>query len=145
MLLIEEWYAMLPDRHFLVASLIILSFILILYPEKSLIEIGEWILIGGVISSAIDLDVIALVFLKSKEEYRLKPFRNLLLIYQKFDLFMDTIIKTGILRTVIKTHLISSCLILLLFYFFSNIYFIPVMLGVISHLVSDIPNLLKVT
>jgi len=132
---------MLPHTHFLIAGLIIALVAVILFPEKSLTEIGEWVLVGGLISSAIDLDIIALVLLKSKEEKRLKPFRNPLEIYRRFGSFMDTITKTGVLKIGLITHLIFSALVISLSYLFSITYFIPVSLGVASHIVSDIPNL----
>ena len=132
---------MLPHSHFLIASIVIAPVGILLFPEKSIIEIGQWILIGGLLSAAIDLDVCTLAILKSKKENRLKPFRNPIKIYQKFNLFMDTITDTGVLKTGLKIHLLSSILPILIFYFFINNYFIPVTLGVVSHLISDIPNL----
>jgi hypothetical protein len=104
-------------------------------------EICEWVFIGGLLSSAIDLDVYILTILKSKKEKRLKPFRNPFEIYRKFKLFMDTITETGLLKIVLKIHLFSSTLIIFICYLFLNSYLIPVTLGVVSHLISDIPNL----
>ena len=63
---------------------------------------GRWILVSGLVSSLIDLDVVALVVLKSKRESRLKPFKNLLEMYRKFELFIDTITETGVLSTGLK-------------------------------------------
>ena len=132
---------MLPHNHFLIAGLIIAPVGIVLFPEKSMGEIGEWVLIGGLLSSAIDLDVYILTILKSKKEKRLKPFRNPFEIYRKFKLFMDTITETGVLKIGLKIHLFSSTLIILICYLFLNSYLIPVTLGVVSHLISDIPNL----
>jgi len=132
---------MLPHKHFLISGLIIAPVGIVLFPEKSMGEIGEWVLIGGLLSSAIDLDVYILTILKSKKEKRLKPFRNPFEIYRKFKLFMDTITETGVLKIGLKIHLFSSTLIILICYLFLNSYLIPVTLGVVSHLISDIPNL----
>lgn len=132
---------MLPHKHFLIAGLIIAPVGIVLYPEKSIIDVGEWILIGGLLSSAIDLDICTLTIFKSRKEKRLKPFRNPLEIYRKFEFFMDTITETGVLKTGLKTHLFFSTLIILIFYLFLNNYLIAVILGVVSHLISDIPNL----
>ena len=132
---------MLPHNHFLIAGLTITPVAITVFPEKSPVEIGEWILVGGLLSAAIDLDIIALVYLKSKKEKRLRPFRNIWEIFRKFKLFKDTITETGVLRTGMKTHLLFSILVVLLFYFYLNNYFLPAALGVISHIISDIPNL----
>ncbi len=132
---------MLPHNHFLIASIVITIVGILFFPEKSAIEIGKWILFGGLLSAAIDFDVCALTILKSKKEKRLKPFTNPIEIYRKFNQFMDAITETGVLKTGLKIHLLSSILFILIFYFFINNYFIPVTLGVVSHLISDIPNL----
>ncbi len=135
---------MLPHSHFLIAGLVISPVAIALFPENSMIEIGKWILIGGLLSSAIDLDIYVLVLLKSRRENRLKLFRNPIEIYQKFRLFMDTITETDVLRSGLKTHLIFSALIIFLFYLFSNAYFVPAALGIASHIISDIPNLRRI-
>lgn len=132
---------MLPHRHFLIAGLVIAPISVVLFPEKSLEEIWGWVLIGGILSASIDLDIYALVLLKSRTESRLKPFRNPLEIYQNFGLFMDTIFKTGLWKIGLVTHLTLSALLILLPYVFSSAYFVPVALGVISHIITDMPNL----
>ncbi len=132
---------MLPHNHFLIAGLVIAPVGIVLFPEKSIAEIGKWVLIGGLLSSAIDLDVYALTILKSRKEKRLKPFRNPFEIYRNFGLFMDTIFETGLWKIGGVMHFILSTLLVLLSYIFSSAYFIPVALGVISHIISDIPNL----
>ncbi len=132
---------MLPHNHFLIAGLVIVPVGMILFPEKSGGEIGEWVIIGGLLSAAIDLDVYALTILKSRKEKQLKPFRNPVEVYRKFKLYMDTITETGVLKTGLKTHLLSSTLIILIGYLFLNSYLLPIILGVVAHLISDIPNL----
>lgn len=135
---------MLPHNHFAVAGLIIAPVGIVLFPQKPIVEIGEWVLVGGLLSTAIDLDVYALTILRSKKENQLKIFRNPVEIHRKFKLFMDTIAKTGVLKTGLKIHLLSSILILLICYLFLNSYLLPVTLGVVSHLISDIPNFRRV-
>ncbi|MGQ9582188.1 MAG: hypothetical protein ACUVV6_01580 [Thermoplasmatota archaeon] len=134
---------MLPHNHFLIASIIIAPVGFAFFPEKSSIEVGEWALVGGLLSLAIDLDIVVLAILKSKKEKRLAPFRNLVEVYRNFRLFMDTIAETGILKTGLKTHTLSSALIILIFYLFLSDYLVPVFLGVASHLMTDAPHLRK--
>jgi len=135
---------MLPQYHFLIAALVITPIALLFYPELTLAGVGLWVLYGGFLSAAIDLDIIALVQLRSKEDNRLKPFTKPIEIFRKFSLFMDTLFETGLLRTAMKTHFILGTIFIIGFYLSSNQYFIPVTLGVTSHLVSDTPNIRRV-
>lgn len=135
---------MLPNHHFVISAFIIGIVSIILFPEMGLGKIGLWIFMGGFISAAIDLDVIALVMLKSKKEKRLKPFKDPREIFRNFNGFMDILAITGVLRTALATHIIFSSVIILVFYLGANQFFIPVTIGVISHLLSDIPNLKRV-
>lgn len=135
---------MLPQNHFAIAALVIAPLTLIFFPEKVVVEVGLWVLIGGLLSATIDLDIITLVRLKSKSENRLKPFTDPREIFRKFDLFMDTIYETGVLAIAMKTHVIFSTFIMILFYLSWRSYFMPVALGVGSHLASDIPNFKRI-
>ncbi len=129
---------MLPHNHFIISGLAAVPAAALLSPEKPVVE---WALISGFLSAAVDYDVYILVLLKSVKEDKLKPFRNPLEIFRKYKLFMDTIAETGVLRIGLKTHLIIPALIVLLSYFFANAYFIPAAVGVVTHIISDIPNL----
>jgi hypothetical protein len=135
---------MLPHCHFLIAGLVIVPVGFVLFHEKSIVEIVQWVLIGGFLSSAVDLDVSIVTILRSKRDDRLKQFSNPREIFRKFDIFMDRITETGVLRAGLKIHLLSSIFIILIFYFFLHDYFVPVVLGIVSHLISDIPNLRRV-
>ncbi len=135
---------MLPQKHFAIAALVITPIAVIYFPEKSVAGAGLWVLVGSLMSAIIDLDIIALVKLKSKDEDRLKPFTDPRAVFRKFDLFMDTIYETGVLAIAMKTHFIFSAIITILFYLSWRSYFIPVALGVGSHLISDIPNIRRI-
>lgn len=132
---------MLPNDHFLIAGLVIMPVTIILFPEKSAAEIGRYVLAGGLLSAAVDLDICVLVWLKAKKENQLKPFRNPLEIYRNFNAFMKVITETGVLRTGLKTHLLLSAFVVFMVYFFWNAYLVPVTLGIVTHLLSDIPNI----
>ena len=135
---------MLPQNHFLISAIVIVPVALVFFPSLTLASLLVWILCGGLLSAAVDLDIVVLTFLKSKEEDRLKPFRNPLEINRNFDLFMDTIYEVGVLKTALTTHFLVVAFILLSFYLSSSLYFVPVALGVVSHLISDIPNYRRV-
>ena len=135
---------MLPHSHFLIASLVIAPAAIALSPERSFIKIIQWILVGGFLSTAMDLDIYTLAFFKSKENKELRDFKNPIEIFRRFKHFMDTITKTGVLRIGMKTHLVFSVLVISLFYLFRRAYLIPAILGIASHIISDIPNLRRV-
>lgn len=136
---------MLPHSHFLIASAVIVPTAFIGYPDKSVQEIGAWVAAGGLASAAIDLDIVALVLIRSRRETRLVPFRSLIEIHRRFALFMDTITETGVLRTGLKTHLLTSAVIISLSYLFAHAYAVPVVAGVTSHILSDLQYLRRLT
>lgn len=126
---------MLPHNHFLIAVLAIFPAALAISPGNLL----EWALVGGIFSAAIDLDVYALVLLKSGKEPKLRQFRNPINIYKNFRAFMGTVAGTGIPRIGMKTHLLVPALATVLA--FPGAYFVPIALASASHLLSDVPNL----
>lgn len=136
---------MLPHNHFVIACLVIVPALLLLFPGMALVDVFSWALFGGFLSAAIDIDVYALVILKSHDDSRLKMFVNPFEIYKNFESFMNLIFETGLWRAVLITHLAFSAIIILLFYFYLDAYFVPAMLAVVSHLVSDLSNLRRVT
>lgn len=134
---------MLPHKHFLIAGAVITPFAIIFFPQLPFFIIAKWISLGGILSAAIDLDIYTIALLKSMEKPELRIFRNPLNIYRKFDSFMETILKTGVLKIGMATHLILGAFIFFLTYRFLNSYSIPVLLGILSHILSDMPHLLK--
>ena len=125
---------MLPHKHFLISSAAAVPFAL---------ATPGWILISGFVSAAVDLDVIALVWLRSGNEERLKQFRDPAAIFCRFDAFMDAITETGVLKTAMKTHLVSCAVILALAALFWQPHFAPLAAGVAAHLLSDVPNVIR--
>ena len=47
---------MLPHRHYLIAAAVIAPMSALLFPARPPKEISEWVLVGGFLSAAIDLD-----------------------------------------------------------------------------------------
>jgi len=135
---------MLPHYHFLITVIILLPFIVLFYPELSYTEIVYWIIIGGLISIIIDFDVIFMTYIKSDKEEKLKQFKKPQNLFKNFKQFMDIITELGILKKVMITHIISSMIIILLFYFFINHYFVLSSIAVITHILTDIPNIKRI-
>ncbi len=135
---------MLPHKHFLITGLTVAPVTIVMYPEKSAVDITQWVLFGGVLSAAIDLDVVALIYLKSRTETRLRPFRNVVNIFRDFKGLKDVLAETGVLKVGITSHFIVSAFLVLFFYFYANTYFVPAVLAIISHMISDLPNYRKI-
>ena len=129
---------MLPHNHFLIAGLAITPVALYLSPERPGSEIVEWVLVGGFASACIDLDILTLVLLKSRENERLRVFRNPIEIFRRFAHFMDVIVETGVLRIGLKTHLVMSAFIMAACVLAAPAYIVPVAIGVLSHILSDL-------
>ena len=135
---------MLPHKHFVIACLFIVPIALLLFPGMTLNDVFLWVVVGGFLSAAIDVDVYALVILKSRDDKGLKKYVNPFVIYRNFGLFMDLIFETGLWRAVLMTHIAFSALIVFLFYFYLDAYFVPAVLSVATHLATDLPNLRRV-
>ncbi len=131
---------MLPQKHFAISGLTIAAVTFAAYPEKSVMEISKWALFGGILSAAIDMDVVILVYLRSRKDLRLRRFRNMLNIFRDFNGFKDVMAETGVLKTGMISHLLLSAVLVVFFYLFSGDYFIPAVLGVATHLITDLPN-----
>ncbi len=132
---------MLPGKHFVISGLVVAPVAIALAQPRSVIGVAGWILAGGAVSAAIDIDVYLLVLARSGKESRLRQFRDPLQIQRQFKLFMDTIAETGVLKAAMKTHFALAAVFILAAYYFFNPYFIPLTLGVVSHLVCDVPHL----
>jgi len=130
---------MLPHNHFIVSTLTVAP-VAVVY-SGNVETVFLWVLVGGLVSMVMDLDVIILVFLRSGAEKRLLPYRNPLLIFRDFDRFMIVLQETGVRDTVLKTHFMTSALIPPLFYFLWPAVIIPVALAVTSHLLTDLADI----
>jgi hypothetical protein len=84
---------------------------------------------------------VEVVLLCSREEKRLQSYRHPVLIFREFDRFMTVLKETGVRDTVLKTHFMTAAVIPPIFYFLWPAVIIPVALGVISHLFSDLAHI----
>ena len=135
---------MLPHNHFLIAGLVIVSALLLSFPGMALVDVFSWAVAGGFLSAAIDLDVYVLVMLKSRDDKGLKKYVNPFEIYKNFESFMNLIFETGLWRVILITHIAFSAIIIFVFYFYVDAYFVPAALAVASHFISDLPNLRRI-
>ena len=131
---------MLPQDHFLIAGIVITP-VAIMTGDHSLLDIGKWIVVGGAASVAIDIDVAVTIQLKSNKFKILKKYKKPKNVFKDLRGLINALFKTGLIKTTIVSHLIISTLFILLSYLYWNNFFIPISIGVISHLLSDIPNI----
>jgi len=133
---------MLPHKHFIVALVLIVIVALVFYPALSTMDLVLWVVVGGIISAAIDLDVMVLLN-TAKLPKKLEKYAKPAGVFKDYKGFMRALCETGVVKKVIVTHFSFSAVLILLFYFFANFYFVPVLLGVLSHLATDIRDVKK--
>jgi len=132
---------MLPHKHFIIAGAVAGPAAFVLTPEPTPALAAAWVAVAGVVSALIDADVLALVQIRAGGHALLKPFRNPIEIFRRFDAFMDALADTGTLRIAMATHFMLAALAVALSYLYLGSYFLPAVIGVVSHLASDVPNM----
>lgn len=131
---------MLPQNHFLISGVLAVPVAAIAYPQNYGAIVGCAVVAGG-ISAAIDLDVVVWIYLKGKVFPALRLFYNPLNLFTQFKLFMKTLTETGVLRLAMASHMTIFVLLLVCGYFFLPAYFLPTAIAVVTHFLSDIPNM----
>ncbi len=134
---------MLPHHHFIIAAVTTILALLVFYPGTSVITIVSWIFISGLSAIFIDWDALVFTFVKSKSEKKLRVYRNPVNIFKNFKDYMNTLHETGLMTTLVKTHLVTSGILLFVVPYFLPALETPITIGVVTHLFSDIPNLNK--
>jgi len=129
---------MLPHKHFLIAALFTYFAGISLFSELLLHKMLIWALIAGITSSLVDLDLYSILLFRSGKEKNLRPFKNPLRIYKQYEMLEKAMIEGGFIKTGLKTHLISSAMIATLSFYLLNSFFTPIVLGLVSHLLSDV-------
>lgn len=114
---------------------------IVLNPQEPLVSTVQWFLVSGVVSGIIDLDVYVVVLVRARKDERLRPYRNLFAIFRDFRGFKDVMTETGTLAYGLLVHLMFMPVIAAFFYFLWKDFFIPALVGIGSHLITDLPNL----
>ena len=130
---------MMPHKHFIVSTIFVVLIVWLFFPSLSYAQIGIWILIAGLFAILVDMDSAFLLY--ASKDKKLKPFRNYFYLNSHFNQFMKLISDNGIMKTALRTHIIFSAICIAIAYLFIHTYLIPITIGVLSHLLSDIPNL----
>ena len=136
---------MMPQNHFLVAAVITVVAIVSLYPDLDLPEAALWVVVSGVVAAVIDLDVILLVRWKAKDDPELRPYTDIRVVARDLRAMLRLLHQKGLLVKIAVPHLISATIMTMAAYFIAPSYFIPVVIGAWSHIVSDVPYVWSVT
>jgi len=131
---------MLPQNHFVISAVAMVPVAAVASSQNIPQAVG-WVVLAGAVSAAIDLDVLALIYLKGKEFPALRLFYNPLNLFTRFKLFMETLIGTGQLKTAMKSHFVTFFALPVITWTFWPAYFLPITVAVLTHLLSDIPNI----
>jgi hypothetical protein len=131
---------MLPQKHFVISSVAMIP-VAAVASSQNIPQAVEWIVLAGVVSAAIDLDVLALIYVEGKDYPALRIFYNPLNLFTKFKLFMKTLVDTGLIKTAMKSHFTTFIALPLLTWLLSPAYLLPVSVAVFTHFLSDIPNI----
>lgn len=123
---------MLPHKHFLISGAAMAPFAL---------HDPAAIAVSGLVSACVDIDIVTLVWVYSRKENSLKEFRNPIAVFTRFEKFMRVIADTGVLRAGMRTHFGMFTLFLVGAWLFFPHYFTAVTVGVVTHLLTDIPHL----
>lgn len=124
----------------MVTAAVIVPATLVVFPENDLTDTVKWALTGGILSAAMDLDVLLVVLIRSGKEPRLRRYRNIFNIFREFRSFKDTIASTGVMRTGLVTHFFIATLLVTMSALLMRQYLFPVVLAVLSHIITDLPN-----
>ena len=98
-------------------------------------------LIAGAVSAAIDPDVVFWVFIKGITIPSFRRFYNPIKIFTEFKLFMQTLTDTGVIKLAMASHILIFLGLPFLAYRFWPAYLLPISIAVVTHFLSDIPNI----
>ncbi|KKL94483.1 hypothetical protein LCGC14_1864190 [marine sediment metagenome] len=135
---------MLPHSHFIISASAAVPVAMLSARTDASVSVAGWAITAGLVSAALDVDVIALVMFKAKSEPDLREYRNPLRIVTRFKGFMSALYKTGLIRTVMATHCLLWAITVAAAYVFAAEMFLPILIGVVTHALSDLPHIWRV-
>ncbi len=103
--------------------------------------IASCALIAGAVSAAIDIDVVFWVAIKGVSIPSFRRFYNPIRIFTEFKLFMQTLTDTGVIKLAMISHIAIFLALPFLAYRFWPAYLLPISIAVVTHFLSDIPNI----
>ena len=129
---------MLPHKHFLIAGG--LAAIAAFFFQTSLFEGVVWVVIAGIVSVLIDID--AVVAVNVSKQLR-EEFSNPLDMFRKYEGLLEELKGTGIINILMVTHVILSAAALIVTFVYFEAYLVSVLIGVFSHLLVDVYEMIK--
>jgi hypothetical protein len=103
-----------------------------------------WAVTAGIVAFVIDLDIIVMVAVGARKDKRLRPYNSIQKVARDFRGFIDTLYETGLLKKAMLTHLAVSILLIVVTFFVSSFFIVPVVVGVVTHLATDIPHVKRI-
>jgi len=132
---------MLPHAHLIIAAITIAPVAFTLFGGYKLVIL--WVIVGGLTTLLMDLNAFTLVLVFARSHESLRPYCNPFRIYRDFAGFMTTMAEADTLNTVYRFNLITGAVAPIIVYLFWPGLAVPVVLGVLTHLLSDVPGLRK--
>ena len=132
---------MLPHVHLIIAAITIAPVAFTLFGGYQLLIL--WVIVGGLTTLLMDLNAFTLVLVLARSHESLRPYCNPFRIYSDFAGFMTAMAETGTLNTVFTFNLISGAIAPIIVYLVWPALAVPVVLGILTHLLSDVPRLRK--
>ena len=131
----------MPQYHAAFAAVTTLVASIVLLPGRPLALVAQWVVAGAVVSGAIDLDVMAHVASATRADPGLKRWTDPGNVGRDFKGFIAALRARGLLRRAGATHVAISFQAVALAILLARGLLVPVLVGVVIHLASDLQYL----
>jgi len=131
----------MPQYHAVIAAVVTAAVGAALYPGNALPTLLAWVVASAVVAAVIDLDVMAHVARAAKRDPGLKRWTDPRNVGRDFRGFIEALRAKGLLRLAGVTHLGISAVIVALAWLLLPSLLVPVIIGVATHLATDIQYL----
>ena len=132
---------MMPQYHAVIAAVVTAAVGSTLFPDNSITTLLVWVAVSAVVAAVIDLDVMAHVARAAKRDPALKHWTDPRNVGKDFRGFIEALRAKGILRMAGATHMGISIAFILIAWLLSPDLLVPVLIGVVTHLATDVQYL----
>ena len=128
----------MPQYHAVIAAAATAVVGLILYPSNALSTLLVWVVASAAVAAVIDFDVMAHVARAAKHDGSLKRWTDPRNVGRDFGGFIEALRAKGLLKRAGVTHVAISAAFLVVTGFLAPSLLVPVLVGVVTHLVTDV-------
>jgi len=132
---------MMPQYHSVIAAVVTAVVGAVLYPDDALSKLLVWVVASAVVAAVIDLDVMFHVARAAKHDSSLERWTDPRNVGRDFRGFIEALREHGLLRLAGVTHLGISTMIVVVTWLLLPSLLVPVLIGVVTHLATDIQYL----